>query len=435
MSEIVFSSDGKSALVSSKSALVTFDVKQPKFEQVIQKKTGSKPFVPWGDDNMFPRRVWDECNTSTIIPSILHRIALLIYGGGPIFGFIENEGEETERFIPQMQTMPEVVAMLRGINIERYCMEAAVSVVWYFNAFPSVILTGDRSKIAQIKLRKTPQCRYGWQNESTGMIDNCYINANWGNGGDETNSLILPVLDPYYYPAENLRLRTDGYEYIYPISFPDPINNYYQLTNWDSARTSGWLEFAKAIPEFKKAIMENQATIKYHIQIADWYWPWRYPNWDSLNEVERKQKRQEVLEEFNKTATNSANAGKSLLTTFSTEGGKEMPGWKIEVLKNEYKGGEYLDDSSEAASHIMNSFGVDPAIFGSGPGKNFGNSGTDKGIAFNISVIQVRAFQDLILQPLALMRDYNQLDPRLVFRMRNTLLTTESHMQKTQPKN
>lgn len=436
MHEVILSSTGTSALIASKGMLVTMGEKQPRFIASVEKKKGSKPYVPWGDDNLFPKRVWEECNTSTIIPSILKRVALFIYGGGPVFGFLEYDSNGNEIFIPQMDKMPEVVAMMRGMNAERYMLEASVQFAWYMNVFPSIILSGDRNQIAQIKVRKSPHCRFGWQDETTGNIEECYINANWGNGGDESNSLILPVIDPYYYPAESLRMRQDGFEYIYPISFPDPINNFYQLADWDGARTSGWLEFAKSIPEFKSAIMKNQATIKYHVEIADFYWLHRYPNWESLDESERKTRRQQVLDEFNGKLTASENAGKSLLSTFSTEGGKEISGWKITVLKNEFKGGEYLDDSSEAASHIMNAFGVDPAIFGSGPGKNFGgNTGADKGIAFNISQIQAKAYQDLLLQPFGLMRDYNGLDPRLVFRCRQSLITTESHMQKIQQKN
>jgi len=313
-------------------------------------------------------------------------------------------------------------------------MEAALNFVHFRTVFPEMITDLGKKQILQIKLQRSMECRWGWQNKTTGLVDKCFINANWDNGGTAANSAVLPVIDPYYDPVGGIQ-AAKGYNFIYPVSYPDVDNKFYHLVDWHGLRSGKWLKFSLQIPEFKEALMRNQATIKYHLEVSNDYWNWRHKGFDKLTEPEQQLLRDAFVDEFNTVIRGNENAGKTMMSITFQENGKEIPGLKITAIDDKMKAGIYIEDSQEASTHILTALGVDPTLMGNGPGKNFGaGSGSDKGVAYNIYISQIRPFQDLLLQPFGVMRDFNNWDPLLVFRFRNSLMQTESNRQKTTQK-
>jgi hypothetical protein len=222
--------------------------------------------------------------------------------------------------------------------------------------------------------------------------------------------------------VEALASNSNLYKVVYPISYPTPGKAYYQLAHWDSFRTSGWLEVAALIPKYKLALMKNQMSIKYHIEIPFSYWTKKFKDWDAKPELQL-QRKQDESNRLNKFLTDVENTGKSIMTEFEYDkaSGKEYAGWKIKSVSAEKQDGKFIEDAQEASSYLMRALGVDPAIVGAGPGKNIGaGSGSDKRVAFNIYVSLLQAYRDAILEPLMFVADYNgwfkKYDENLVFR-------------------
>ena len=423
---IVFSDNMLIAYLEGSRATVNLSKsKAPYPTSPLMKESGSRKIAYWGDDNLFPQTVIEECSKNTLIPTTLDWKARALYGGGVMTGKTTYDAKGEEIFTPEI--FPVVRDFFKRSNLKRYFIEGCSDFYWFQNVFPEMILSRDRKEIVSMVAQETTYCRWEKQNPATGLIENCYINANWDNGGTENNSIIVPVLDPYYDPVNNLREDKRGFKYIYPISYPSPGKTYYQLAHWNSLRESGWLDVAQAIPQFKKALMKNQMSIKYHIEIADYWWEWKFPNWKSMKPEDRKTKTEAELTKINDWLTGQERAGTSVVTTFKSDPqtGKEYAGWKITAVDDKVKDGMYIEDSQEASSHLLYALGVDGTMIGTAPGKNMGaGSGSDKRVAFNIYISLADIHKHILLEPLEFIRDYNGWDPDIEFRFKNNLITT-----------
>ncbi|QCR23076.1 hypothetical protein [Pontibacter sp. SGAir0037] len=396
-------------------------------------KVGAKPTTPaekqmgggeialWGENNLFPVEVMKDVESDAVLASGLRKITDMWYGGGLVYGLVSGFNEDgTEKF--ERTSIPEVEAFLN--RSRRYGYEALQDLAYFVNAFPEFILTKDRSKIWSICEQEAYHSRYS-KPDTNGNLNHLYINANWADGGTAENSTKVPVIDPYFDTAETIKARNDGYKYIYPISVPSPGKTVYQLASWNAIRRTGWLEVAKAIPQFKKKLFENQLSIKYIIEIHSLYWNWKYGDWDAKPKEERTQIIKQEVEDFNKIMTGPDGAGKSILSLTFMHGGQEFNAYKVTAIDDKLKTGLYVEDSQEAASHIMTALGLPTSLYGASPGKGMGaGSGSDARVAFNNFISTSKFVQDLVLEPLHFVRDYNGWPENLRFRFLNPLIMT-----------
>jgi hypothetical protein len=309
----------------------------------------------------------------------------------------------------------------RMTNLNRYLIESITDFYWFYNPFPELILSKDLNKIVGISEQESAYSRWGIQNPDSGLVDYCYINACWGNfksDSDKTTTKV-PVLDPYFDAVGNLKAMGE-HKVIYPISYPTPGKTYYQLAHWNSVRSSGWLDVAQSIPKFKKYLFENQITLKYHIQIPNTFWEWKYRDWESMPLVEKKEKINEELKQFEDVMSGADGSFKSLFSSYmADEDGKEYGKWIVNELGTKNNSDMYIEDSAEASSHLLYALGVDPSLVGYSIGKGMGaGSGSDKREAFNMYQTLCQMHRDIILEPLYFIRDYNNWDPKLRFLFR-----------------
>lgn len=396
----------------------------------IQKIIGIGDIAPWGDLNTFPQLAYDDAYKSTIIPPVLEWKAQALYSGGLVYGTVKidsNTGEE--RLTPLSDDY--INEWLDLVNITRYLIKSCNDFYWFYNPFPVLILSKDRNTIANISAQEAMYSRWGKQNPANGnAIEKLYINANWGNGGNQENSYVIPVLDVDYDGVSKLKSRSDSFIYSYPISYPTPGRTYYQVAAWETLRKSGWLDVAISIPEFKKYLMKNQITLKYHIEVSMAWWTWKYPDFESYTAVKRREVMQDELDKFNDIVTGNTNAGRSIMSVFQQDPHtmKEYAGWRINTINETIKDGAYIEDSQEASSHHYSALGVDPTLLGNAPGKGMGaGSGSDKRVAFNIYVNGLKTHQDLILEPLRFISKFNgwtKKYPGLTFWFRNYWIST-----------
>jgi hypothetical protein len=361
--------------------------------------------VPWGVDNLFPQRVLREIRKNTIIGPTLKKQAEFAYDE-IVYGHEEEVNGEM-KFVRKKD--PRVEAFLRRSKINRYSLEALRSFYYWYFAVPELVLTADRSEIYSIRLQKTAHFRFAKQ-DVQGRIPHGYLCADWESCSSIADPSVVkvPLIDIYADPRQ-LKEGKD-FKYIYPLAYPTEDEMFYPLVDWNTARESGWLEVAQSIPKFKKALFKNQISMKYLIQVPSWWWEWKYPGFENMEGKKRRKLMDYEVDRFEKFAKGEENAGNSMLVTFVSDPRyqKEYQGWNVQAIDNKMKDGMHIDDNNEASSHLLYALGMDPTINGQMPGTKLGaGSGSDKRVAFNIYIDTVKAHQDLILEPLSWVDEYN----------------------------
>lgn len=377
----------------------------------------------WGAGNLRPQELKKQLKELPQAKEIISWQARTLYSGGLIYGktsFVDG----VEKFTPTKD--PKVEEFFKKVNITRYLIEACLDYYWYGNPVDELIVDRDTQQIIALASQDSSFFRAQLQNKQTGKIENGYLSANWDFNNRTGNVSPIKLIDPYWDRILQVKSSKDR-RFLYHRALPSPGEIYYGELPWHSLVESGWLEVAKAIPAFKKALFKNQISIKYHIEIADWYWQWKYSQeWEKFTPQEKRDKIKFELELIESTLTGTDNAGKSVKSLLRTSAdGKFESAVKITPLDDKIKSGVYIEDSQEAFSNILFSFGVDPTLVGNAPGKNMGGgSGSDKRVAYNIYMLGTKAEADLILEPLHFVRDFNNWDPEIQFMFKNYYIAT-----------
>ena len=387
----------------------------------------------WGVNNDFPATLEKEIESSSIVPSTLDFKTRMLTSLGIEYGYYEIVNNE-DTFVKIRDE--EVQQFLKKTNINRYSAKAASDLYTFYNIFPELVLSVDKKKIVSILAQEAEFCRWEKQDKK-GFIKNCFIKTNWvDKPNDSEEAIKVPVIDIYTNDIEEIR-QGKSHKYIFPLSIPTG-KIYYQTAPWYSIIKSGWLDVAKAIPIFKKALMKNQITAKYLIKIPTYYWHWRFngkgdnKDWDKMSPDEQKKEMGETLENFENFLSGNENAGKSMMTHFKFDEAtkKEYPSWTIEPIENKLKDGAYIEDSQEASSHILYALGVPAALLGNAPGKSGQGSGSGSDVRelANFYSILNTSYEELILEPLRFIAEYNgwnkRLGKTLEFRYKKAFLQT-----------
>ena len=396
--------------------------KSGKPTQVLFDDTQKHNFVPWGSDNKFPELVREVVQKNTIlsarIPQRIHRI----YSGGIMWGTLDYDDNGNEIFKPAMKgaQADAIRAWMRKTNFQHWFYKAIANEAYFKNGWSELVVNEGFTQIEKMVTHSAKYCRHGWKNKTTGKIDKAFIYGDWKKDPHGRGAAELTAIDVTYDAVEQIRNQSKR-NVVVPVALPDVLQNYYALAPWDAARQSKWLSVAEQIPEFKAAIMKNQIAPKYLIKVSYDYWRQRYPDWEQLEQADRKAKYQAFITEVSETLSTAANAGKSIFSIdkYNPATNTKIDGITIEEIGSKFKDGQYIEDSNEASTHILTALGEDPTLSGNGPGKNYGaGSGSDKKVAWDIAYALERPVQDIILEPLNIVRDFNQWDPNLVFRCR-----------------
>lgn len=421
-SPAVYSTNG----ANGKKAGTTLTSVQPE-----KRVEGTFKWAPWGTNNMFPQDVYDMGKKNGVLISGLNLRAKAILGQGVYpckIKDIDAQGRETVEMVKD----PEITLFIKRSNFNYWQLEMSTNLVWFFNCFPELILSADHKKIVRMGINKSMDCRYERWNPQSRRVENCYVSKCWPSPNPEQYEKI-PVIDVRNQFEEIERLKANDKlpdKYIFPVSYPTPSTNYYDLAHWDAVRQNGWLEVSNAIPSTKRAILKNQMVIKYHIKIPYTYWTTKYKDWNGKSDTDRNTIVTAVLTEMNNWLSGSENAGKTFISHFDVDkvSGKASAGWEIQVVDDKMKNDLYLPDSAVANSEILFNLQVDPSLFGAQmPGGVYSGgsgSGSDKRESFLILLALLAPERNLCMQPLEFAQMYNDWDPEIVWRTRDMVLTT-----------
>jgi hypothetical protein len=435
--DIILNDDASVVFIPNAKAITTLGSK-PKENPSSPVKTdfNTTEYEPWGLNNDYPQEVLDKVNKNSIIPSTLMWKANQMSSGGIRYGHIRGYNKDgTEIFEPA--DIPAVEDWQEENAPELYLEETLRDLFWWGNAFADFYLDEKRKQISCMINQEAIHGRFSRQNKRTGRKDWVYLSGMWPNANAE-NWKKVSCLDPYFAVQDQMKFGTKM-RYMYPMSFSSPGDTYMQRASWHSIIDSLWLDIAEKIPEFKKALMDNQMHIKYVIHVPESWWKWKYKTWDKMTDAAKKAVQIEELRNFNKVLTGVKNVGKTLMLTFKHDAyGKQYTKWEVVPLQDKIQSGAYIEDSQECSSHILYSLLVDGTLIGNSPGKGMGaGSGSDKLRANNIFVINNKVYLDKALKPFSVVSKYNnwtgKKKEKIVWRGQSYLLATLDSGKEVKP--
>jgi hypothetical protein len=344
-------------------------------------------FAPWGHNNLYPQEVFKAAKKSTIVPAAIKKQVELLVAAGYRIVEVDYDSSTLSEKPATGGMVAEIHRFLERTNYKTYVTESALDLYWFANFFPEVVRVRD--KIVAVSAQEAMFSRFSKQNKY-GYIEKCYISANWELlSSTIDNSVIeMPVIDRYFDPAEDMRSKK-GDRFIYPVSFPSPGATFYQLAPWHSAVESKWLKFSNAIPSFKDAVLKNQMSIKYLVEIASEYWSAKYPNWYDMTDDERIVKVDEEKKSIEAHLTGDENAMKAwfVATSLSPLNQTEVIKYvNIVKIEGNIQDAIYNEDSQEAASHLLYALGIPASLIGNTPGKGGMGAGSGSDVREHLNL-------------------------------------------------
>jgi len=402
--------------------------------------------APWGKENNLPNEVLELINSNPVASASLEFKIDVAFGTGVKFGRnIKNEKTNKIEFVEYTYDEIQADSKLREIqdffdnnDINEQFGESISDLFWFSNSFVEFILNTESPqsrKITRLTTKEATYSRLEVANEKTGKIENHFYFASWPEVPKKNEANITPVVSSARELEIQMGRVPDGrkpakdrkkYRYVIPIRLPSPGKLYYATPYYYAIIKSGWLDFANAIPRYKKAYMQNIMSIKYIIEISEKYFP-RIFHDEGITEMEKKLARKKLeIDNINKYLKGVDAAGKSMITYFkSTPDGKvAIPEINIKVLSKK-QGDEFIEDAHEASAMTFIAFRVHPSMIGVIPGKTTSNlSGSDKRELLRITQSLQSRIRQTALKPLYIVKKINRWPNEIVFAIHDTILTS-----------
>lgn len=438
----ITSSSAAAAVIGQKSSAEMFN--KPDVLPKNTRASNDKDYnlIYWGDENTLPQQIVEKVAKSHDLSSNMLFNLQLGYGSGIIPVRIKagsnNAGEVSMSYEPVMDNT-DINLFFENNDVNGWLLEQLTDLNYFYHGYSSILLNKEdptKRKIVELRHRDASFCRQTQMNDR-GVVDTCLYSSMWGTSEQTSKDIIaIPQLDPFNPTLDlkrkigrefnvDAKKKDDGiFEYIIPASFPSPNRSYYRKPYWYALIESGWYDFALAIPEFKKAILQNQMTIKYLIYFDEAYFTRIFSEEGQKTDPEKKARINLEYSNIQKFLAGTKNAGKGAFGRIRyTVDGKERKDVVITAIDNAFKGGEYIEDSEEASNILAYGMGIHGSLIGS-HGKSKSLGGTEARELFIIKQAIQKPIRDRLLRPLKVIKAINQWPEDIHFIIPNLELTT-----------
>ena len=388
-----------SSIVFSESVV---PVNKPDETELIENKL----YVPWGDFDNLPTELRELKRKNPDLVSALDWKARALYSSG--IGFkIMDRNTEKEADPKAVKDIRKTVSDFLFIN-RHYLLQSSVDFYDLMNVFGCFVTDRDTEKIVRIGAFQAKNCRLSPRN-AKGEIKEIFTHESF-TGVTSRKSKGLSIYKNFDFVNPSLSTLKENIQTAFHIAYPSG-ENYYSTPHWYSIKESKWYDVASKIPIVKEALLRNIAILRYHIEMPDYWMTERYPNFNSMTALEKKQKTEAEFKIINDILSGPANAGKSISTMYKVMAGKDFGGWRITPIDDKIKDGILLADSSEATIKIFSATSIDPSLHGLIPGAGGSNrSGSDKREALNIYMSLIAPHDHLVMQPFIFAHQVNEVD-------------------------
>lgn len=416
---------------------------------LIEDKTYSGDFTPWGDDNLHPQNTILKVEKNDTLAAVIEFKWKALTSGGLMYGDHYTDDNGVEVYKPR--AIPAIDDFLSYNEIDYYLHEAALDFYTHNNFFPG-ISTNLKGEAVDLFTNDAAQTRLGRQHRDgkfKGQFTDCWVHSDWQLGPTTGNATKKQCVDPYRGVVRQIRERK-GNSFVIPTRPQTRGRIDYARGVVDFLIASGWVDLSSSVPDWKNAIMTGQMSVKFHIQVEKSYWNNRWKDWTTFSPGKQKQLKQDTYAKFIAFFKGAQKAGNVLFTDYhrAEKGSEEWSEWKVTIIENKTWGeNAYIEDSTHSDAHIIRALGVDHTLIGLTPGKGFSaGSGSDKRVAFNQHVLMTQPEQRKILRPLDYIADLNDWHKKfgreggdgqrqISFWFKNTFIATLDHGKETKSAN
>lgn len=308
-------------------------------------------------------------------------------------------------------------------------------------------VTGDqwRPKAVGLGYRMAHVCRLE-RKDTDGRIRNVYISNSWLDpkevvmSGDVNPNEIaaLPALD-VYNPTGDLDDRTAAARQqkagknarptrlILPCYYPTVGRPYYPVPAWWSIYGGDIYEYAATLVADRLQQKKNSNVIGRIIYVHQTYLDNLYIQ-QGADTPEKKEKwRNAFYNQVNNFLMGRTNRGKSLLGfNFLDANGNEHKTFEIVEIQDTSKSTADANKTElqEISSIIFFAMGLDAKLIGNEPGITSSSGGTDLRERYLLKQIQMTPTQQLVMQPLYVIKNQNGWDDHLQWQIRREVMTT-----------
>ena len=393
-------------------------------------RIGPYRVAPWGMDNLLPNHLLKKIADNDIVSANLRFNRDVCFGLGPklIRVLARDKGKITDW--EEVEDGEEYEFFERN-DIPMFLMQQLTDMVTFYNTFPELQYDKKSTKIHTLLHREAAFSRWNMA-DARGSINYHYYSSEWHNNPGVNDVVCTRVLDEFNAVKELEMYAADRKRLIFPAYMPSPGRPYYSRPEWHSIFTSGWYDHSCMVPKLKKAILKNQLGIKYIIYISPDYFRDIYRK-EGVSETDLKACKEIVEREkkaFAKFLTGEENANKTLMATKSiipsASGSAAESKWvEIIPVKNDLKGGEYIDDTESTANIICYAMGVHSALIGATPGKSQGSlGGSNARELYLIKQALMKPLVDRCMRVLKVIKQYNKWDKDVMVTIPEYIFTT-----------
>lgn len=410
------------ALITQESKRI-FDYEEIKPRDV---KKGYRGYVPWGENNDQPLLVLEKIRDDEVMSSNMWFNITTAYGRG--FRATMADGSPV--------TDPEIKKFFRRNNLVKFWAEQFTDIKHFMFSVLVIIVDTEGNTIVQIRHKEAVNCRFETCNPDTGNIENVFY-ANWKDNPKDDNIEAIPLLD-FDDPIGDLMVRlgkepdpetgktgkpTNDRIFAIVNRIPTAGEKYYPFPYYASTFNSGWYDIKAMIPIAKKAKMKNGMMLRYIVYMHKDYFVKLFES-EKITDPKKKEDRRSLeISNIKNFLAGEENAGKQWTSSYYYDpNGNEIQMVKIVRVDKDKEGGDWIEDSEEAANIVSYSMGVHPSLIGSSPGKNKSINGTEARELFTMKQALERLTRDIMIQPFYMLNDVNGWD--LEYDIPDLMLTT-----------
>lgn len=330
-------------------------------------------WMPWGSDNDFPRQLLDKLGKISLGFPNLNRNADIHFGQGLVtykYEVVDGKIQKTAIIDKDWRDWS------KSANFSHNLSEIIESLEIFYIAFPLFIMNKERTKVNRVLCLDTSFCRIGKPDEKTNKSKSIFYSATFPNPTGKEYVEEIPIYNSEWetgdYPAR----------FVYPIYYRTWGNVFHPKPGYYSVFENQWVDVAISVPKLKAAIFQNQATLKYHVEITYDYFRRKYEDWDTCGPEKQIEYFDDTCQEWDDNLASEDKSAKTIVSTkgFNTSTGKEESGITINVIDNKFSDTMHLPDASAANREIMFAMSNDPSLVGAveHSSKIGAGSGSDK---------------------------------------------------------
>lgn len=410
------------------AALITQESKRIfDYEDVrpVKAKEGYRGYVPWGDANDQPLLMLEKIREDEVMSSNMWFNITTAYGCG--FKATMADGSPV--------TDPEIKKFFRRNNLVKFWAEQFTDIKHFLFSVLVIIVDTEGKVIVQIRHKEAINCRFETCDDN-GDIKHIFY-ANWKDNPKDDAIEAIPLLD-LDDPIGDLMVRlgkepdpetgkigTATEDRIFAIvnRIPTAGEKYYPFPYYASTFNSGWYDIKAMIPIAKKAKMKNGMMLRYIVYMHKDYFVKLFESEKITDPKKKEERRSKEINNIKTFLAGEENAGKQWTSSYYYDpNGNEIKMVKIERVDKDKEGGDWIEDSEEAANIVSYSMGVHPSLIGSSPGKNKSINGTEARELFTMKQALERLTRDIMIQPFYMLNDVNGWD--LEYDIPDLMLTT-----------